>query len=591
MYNQIEIKTDKDRISGYISKFEKGLLQVPAFQRDFVWKNENKVNLFDSIKKNYPIGSLLLWQPDFDTEEEYIDFSGDMLGGYNIPPRKPNSQFILDGFQRLSTLVGCLLHPDKAKEKSIVKNEKEWFDKFNIVYNLQDEVFEINRSKHFNDLKIYQIPIYKLVDAKEFYQFQRRLNIENHPQTESYLSRFEEISLVFQNYEFPSINLYGGTISEAIEIFQRLNSKGAPITTDWVINASLFKQNNSFRLGSEINNLLDELDLYNFKNIKREVILNCITNSFGGIYFDQYSKNNNKRLEVLVADDNFIPTTRKTFNSIKKAVKFLYEDLLVLNAKLLPYNNQLIFIADFFNKVDFPSEKQKFELRKWFWITTYSNYFTIYNLSKQRLAYNKFQHFIEDELINPIYEEPDSNFEAQKFPEKITMGSVRAKALALFLLNYNLNKEDILDIQHNKINSEFIFGYKSFKLFSSKGNMIPANTILDIYPNEYKEYHLNLKSQDVQYLLEKENFNIDLERIFITSEMCELYNSNNITGVLELRRKKIQEAEDRFVSDLGIHYPLELDYFEPFPPYYDRDGQLLFDFDDDDDDELPFSDT
>ncbi|WP_157450420.1 DUF262 domain-containing protein, partial [Chryseobacterium sp. CCH4-E10] len=336
MYNQIEIKTDKDRVSGYISKFEKGLLQVPAFQRDFVWENEDKINLFDSIKKNYPIGSLLLWQPEFDTENEYNNFSGNLIGGYFIPQRRSNSQFILDGFQRISTLIGCLLHPDKAKERGIIRNDDEWFEKFNIVYNLKDESFEINRQKHFRDLKLFQIPIYKLVDAKEFFQFQKELFEESSYDKELYLSRYEEISLIFQNYEIPSINLYGGTISEAIEIFQRLNSKGAPITTDWVISASLFKQNSDFRLGSEITALIDDLGFYNFQNIKRDVILNCITNSFGGVYFDQISKNNNKRLEVLVSNENFIPITLGTFEAIKKAVKFLYEELFVLDVKLLP---------------------------------------------------------------------------------------------------------------------------------------------------------------------------------------------------------------------------------------------------------------
>lgn len=349
MNNQIEIKTDKDKISGYINKFEKGLLQVPAFQRDFVWENEDKINLFDSIKRNYPIGSVLLWQPEFESQEEYNDFGGNEIGAYNIPERRINSQYILDGYQRLSTLIGCLLHPQKAREKGILRDEKSWFEAFNIVYNLEDESFEINRSKNFDNLKPYQIPIYKLVDGKEYYSFQRSLFEDENKDYNKYLERYEEISLIFQNYEIPNINLYGGTISEAIEIFQRLNSKGAPITTDWVVNASLFKIDKSFRFGTEIDNLLEELDYYNFKNLKRDVILNSITNSFGGIFFDQFSKNNNKRLEVLVNREDFIPIAKKTFDAIKIAVEFLYEELAVLDVKLLPYNNQLIFITDFFN--------------------------------------------------------------------------------------------------------------------------------------------------------------------------------------------------------------------------------------------------
>jgi len=554
MYNQIEIKTDKDRVSGYISRFEKGLLQVPAFQRDFVWENEDKINLFDSIKKNYPIGSLLLWQPEFETENEYDNFSGGLIGGYNIPTRKSNSQFILDGFQRLSTLIGCLLHPEKARERNIIRDDSEWFDKFNIVYNLRDQLFEINRQKHFRDLKLYQVPIYKLVDAKEFFQFQKKLYEENNSDIEVYLSRYEEISLIFQNYEIPSINLYGGSISEAIEIFQRLNSKGAPITTDWVISASLFKQNSSFRLGSEINGLIDDLGFYNFQNIKREVVLNCITNSFGGVYFDQISKNNNKRLEILVSNPNFIPVTLKTFEAIKKAVKFLYEELFVLDVKLLPYNNQLIFLTDFFNQIEIPTSKQLKKLKKWFWITTYSNYFTIYNLSKQRLAYYKFQEFIDDENVNPIYYDNDNSFESQKFPDKISMGSVRSKALSLFMLNYSINNTNILGDLNFTADSNLYSGYRSYKLFKERENMIPANTVFVPIPSSGKIFDQSVRQSDLRFLLDEPPF-IAEENYFILKEMKNLYWREDIEQILEERERLIQIKELEFVeNELEIRY-------------------------------------
>jgi uncharacterized protein with ParB-like and HNH nuclease domain len=309
MNEQIKIKADKDKISEYIKNFEKGLLQVPAFQRNFVWTNEKKLDLFDSIKKGYPIGSVLLWQPFFEKEEFYDDFSGDRLGSYPIPERNSNSFFILDGFQRLSTLIGCLLHPEKAKQKGIIRDEKEWQKEFNIVYNLKVEQFEINR----NFKEFFQIPIYKLVDGKEFFQFQKNI-FDDDEENSTYIERYEEISLIFQNYELPNINVYGGSITEAIDIFQRLNSTGAPITTDWVINARAMGKDINFRLGDKIDNLLEnELTNYNFQKIKRLVILQCITNSFGGVYFDQISKNDNKKLELLVDKPEFIPVTEKTF--------------------------------------------------------------------------------------------------------------------------------------------------------------------------------------------------------------------------------------------------------------------------------------
>jgi len=542
MTERIQIKTDKARISEYISNFEKGYLQVPAFQRDFIWTNDKKIELFDSIKKGYPIGSVLLWNPNFKDEAEYAKFGKDSLGYYETPERNNNSFYILDGFQRLSTLIGCLINPDRAKLKGIFRNDEKWFKEFNIIYNLKDESFEINRAKNFNNLNYFQVPIYRLVDGKEFFNFQKQLNLfEDESEVKLLIERFEEMSLVFQNYEISNINIYGGSVSEAIDIFQRLNSMGAPITTDWVVSARAFGKDNTFNLGNQIDNLL-ELDLkkYNFENIKRMVILQCITNSFDGIYFDQYSKNSYKKLENLVDREDFIAVTKKTFISIEKAVKFLFEYCYVLDSKLLPYPNQLIFITDFFNKVENPSDEQLEQLKDWFWVTTYSNYFTIYNLSKQRKAYEHFQKFILGTSKTPLYfDKQNEVFESLEFPTKLDMGSVRAKALALFMLSYQN--------YHQKLDSEIVDGYKRLRLFSDQENSC-QNTIL-IIDNEDV-----IKKSSMQFV-DYFNADYDYSTLLVSLKMQNIA-LNHIPDfkqkVLELRLKLIKQTEEEFILSLKI---------------------------------------
>lgn len=549
MNDKIRIKADIERLSGYIADFERGNLQVPAFQRDFIWTNEQKLELFDSIKKGYPIGSILLWQPNFNNEQDFIDLESMELGSYIIPTKKNNSFFILDGFQRLSTLIGCLLHPKKAEEKGIRRIEDKWYKQFNFLYNLKDEQFEINRSKNFDKLYVYQIPVYKLVDAKEFFTFQRQLNLFDIDKDiiENYISRYEEMSLVFQNYEIPNINIYGGSFSEAIDIFQRLNSTGAQITADWVVSARAFGKDKNFRLGTEIDNLLEnDLTVYNFKNVKREIILQCITNSFGGVYFDKVSKNNNKKLEDLVDREDFIETTKKTFTAIAKAVKFLFEDFFILDNKLLPYNNHLIFVTDFFNKIENPTPFQLNILKKWLWVTIYSNYFTIYNLSKQRLAYQEFQKFIDDENYNPIYyDNKEQSFDTLNFPVKIEMGSVRAKALALFMLQYQVKTE--------KLDVNIVDGYKTFKLFNDVdvNSNISENSIVLI---DDKTYLIPKMQKDLSNWLTSD---ADYSQFFISSKMKNAFkNGTSKADILEMRKQLIIEAEKSFVKsfDSGLNY-------------------------------------
>ena len=39
-----------------------GKFEIPTFQRDFVWEKKDKIVLFDSISKEYPIGLIFLCQ-------------------------------------------------------------------------------------------------------------------------------------------------------------------------------------------------------------------------------------------------------------------------------------------------------------------------------------------------------------------------------------------------------------------------------------------------------------------------------------------------------------------------------------------------
>lgn len=51
-----------DRIDELARRVFNGDILLPKFQREFVWSREQVLNLLDSVARNYPIGSILLWQ-------------------------------------------------------------------------------------------------------------------------------------------------------------------------------------------------------------------------------------------------------------------------------------------------------------------------------------------------------------------------------------------------------------------------------------------------------------------------------------------------------------------------------------------------
>lgn len=525
--SQVSVSTRVFRLLRIIKDFESGIIRVPAFQRDFEWDYAKKVQLFESILKGLPIGTIFLWRPDFIDNENYRLFESNSIGGYVLPNRAIDYYYVLDGLQRLSTLFGCLIDEHQTPLK---KDNKLWTKQgFNLIYNLESDQIE----KGKKNLQIFEVELHRFIDHDSYADFIDKMqNIDiSSEQKQLFRNRYVHFQKQITTFDLPIVELTGANIEEAVEIFDKLNSTGAKVTSEWKLNALSFNIEKGFRLGNEIDKLLVDLKDYNFHKLDRKVIFNSIINSFGVVFFDKSSENDNRKIEKLANDPYFIEHTRNTIYAIKKAVRFLYFELLIVDKKLLPYNNQLIFLTDFFNKVDDPSQQQLQELKRWFWITTYSNYFTIYNLSKQRKAYDTFQNFIDFDG-DPVYlDDTRKKFTTERFPKKISMGSVRGKALALFMLNYSNNFEP-LDIQEQGI------GLRLEKIFiSSRRNDVDHN-----YSNSSENtlvYH-KLYISETDPFIDKRYFMQD------AGESAEIF--------FKQRKQKIIESEMSFVKSLGIEY-------------------------------------
>ena len=81
-----------------------GEIVLPKYQRAFVWGPHQVLELLDSVLRNYPIGSLLLWE----TTEQLA--SEQTVAGLAVDPPRPGRpiRYILDGQQRLASVIGAL---------------------------------------------------------------------------------------------------------------------------------------------------------------------------------------------------------------------------------------------------------------------------------------------------------------------------------------------------------------------------------------------------------------------------------------------------------------------------------------------------
>ena len=134
-----------------IERISSGDIRVPAFQRGFVWTPDQVAFLLDSIYKEFPIGTVFLWQTDTRLKSERN------LGQYELPEPKRDYpvNYVLDGQQRLTSLFGVF---QTELKPTVELPDNEWIDIYYDVDaddNLQESSFlplkpaEVDPKRHF----------------------------------------------------------------------------------------------------------------------------------------------------------------------------------------------------------------------------------------------------------------------------------------------------------------------------------------------------------------------------------------------------------------------------------------------------------
>ena len=123
---------------------------LPAIQREFVWKEEQIINLFDSMLKGYPIGSFLFWSIHEEdiTKYDFYKFCANQTKNHMNDALLTSEEkeklhemiSILDGQQRITSLLVGLQgnYEDKELYISLSKiYDIEERDEYDLKYKLQ----------------------------------------------------------------------------------------------------------------------------------------------------------------------------------------------------------------------------------------------------------------------------------------------------------------------------------------------------------------------------------------------------------------------------------------------------------------------
>jgi Protein of unknown function DUF262 len=522
-------------IEDLLQEIALGRLRVPDFQRPYVWKPSDMLDLFDSIKKSYPIGSLLFWESGETVE------SVDEVGPIQVPrPSDKPLTYILDGHQRMATLFGCLRLPKDAP-RGPKQNDWRWW----VWFDLEDEEFT-----HLlkDEPPPTWIPLRSILRTVNFLEEARRIQDRTGPDAEAYIKKAETLAQIFKNYKVSVTRINGGSLSQAVEIFSRLNTKGRSMTLDQMVSALTYREGQSkFNLARRIDSILASLAECHFGNIRRITVFRAIVAAANKDIYNSDWETVSKELGADL-DHTVDCVERALFN----AARFLTDRLGVPSGGVLPYTNQLLLIGEFFRLCITPSESQQDLLERWFWVTSFSGWFAGANTTQIRIAITEMHKLAEG--ISEPFEVVSLDDQAQPFPMYFDMRSARVRCLLLVMLRLRPRDPrtgEVVPFQQvlREIGSESLA-----RVFRNAGKYYisnPANrVILDRNPGVSVRDRFRSSPDGVRDAV--------LESHGISEGAFAAFMNDDPDDFVGLRARTLAQIEREFMQVKGIRLPDEL---------------------------------
>ncbi len=215
-----------ETLAAFINQLANGEFLIPTFQRLFVWDPEHICNLWDSIYRCYPIGSILCWKT------RTLLHVHRQIGGFYVPSNGhrdvPVYRYLLDGQQRATSLLVSYFG-GKGKTR----------DQFSFDYTLY---FDLTKPAFFFEKDYYKhrwdADSSLLLRLKEVLDLPADYGHSFLPEIQGNL---EQLRYAFANYSIPVITLQGYDIGGVCAIYERINQTGIRLKNMDILIARGFK--------------------------------------------------------------------------------------------------------------------------------------------------------------------------------------------------------------------------------------------------------------------------------------------------------------------------------------------------------------
>ena len=314
-----------------------GRIRVPEFQRGLKWKAEQVVDLFDSIYRGFPIGSLLLFKRRAE--------AGPMaLGPLAIDaPEAVDAQWVVDGQQRLVALAASFGRGDPYPTVPV--------DPFVVYFDAEARTFKAPLRS--GDVPTSWIPAPLLLDAAALsewiHDWSRRADLR---------SAAFDAGKRLREYQVPLYLIDSDNPELLSEIFARVNTTGKPMTWSDVHDA-LYKRVGA--VPSTTKQLAEALASVGMGRLENAEVMSCLLAIRGLDVTRTLAEHRRKDPDILknaVADA--LPILRQTLS-------FLRQHAAVPHLRLLPRSFVMEALGRFFAKHPEPRARSMDLLTRWVW--------------------------------------------------------------------------------------------------------------------------------------------------------------------------------------------------------------------------------
>jgi hypothetical protein len=244
----------KISLKSILDQIVEGKIQLPDFQRGWVWDDEHIRALLVSISRAFPIGSIMLLETGGDARFQIRPVEGVTLPSNGIKIER----LILDGQQRLTSLVQVLRSSTAVKTKDNQKREVERHYYFDIEKalagngSIEDAIIGVDDSKLLRTNFGRDIVLDLSTPVKEFQAFHfplsQTLNSDSWEEGlmaydpgkfARYMTFRSQVLNRFREYDIPIIELYKENSKEAVcLVFEKVNTGGVPLSVFELVTAS-----------------------------------------------------------------------------------------------------------------------------------------------------------------------------------------------------------------------------------------------------------------------------------------------------------------------------------------------------------------